>query len=147
MTGGKLAAAVLMSCVAVGAIMTFGYDIQSESPDLVTPVIAAALIGMYSGWQQLGRNLGGEYVQSGLFGVGASGVTVMFFAFFYGVRSAYLTHKGVQFDSGVSAVLHVVKAGWGIVLETIFSYPTLLELIIGGFIAGMIAELCDRAWN
>lgn len=147
MTGGKLAAAILMACVAVGAIMAFGYHSQSETPDLVMPVIAAALIGLFGGWNQLGRNLGGEYVQSGLFGVGASAVTVVYFAFFYGIRSAYLTHKGVQFDSGTTAVLHVVKAGWGIVLEVTYSHPTLLVLMIGGFVAGLIAEACDRAWN
>lgn len=147
MTGGKLAAALLMAAAMVGSVVTFMDQIQAAEPDMVLPIFGAAFVGLYAGWTQLGRNLGGEFIQTGIFGVGAGAVAVVMFAFLYGLRSAYLTHVGVQFPTAVDAVTHLLDAGLNVVISAVLSTPTLISLLIGSFLAGMLAEFFNRIWR
>ncbi|MEM7268378.1 MAG: TrgA family protein [Pseudomonadota bacterium] len=147
MTGGKLAAALLLAAAMVMAVITFMDQIETPDPDRVLPILGAAFVGFYAGWTQLGRNLGGEFIQSAIFGVGAGAVAVVFFAFLYGVRSAYITHTGVQFPTAIDAVTHLLDAGLNVVISAVLSTPTLLALIIGSFVAGMLAEFFNRLWK
>lgn len=147
MTGGKLAAALLLAAAMVGAVVTFMDQIEAAEPDMVLPIFGAAFVGLYAGWTQLGRNLGGEFVQTGIFGVGAGAVAVVMFAFLYGLRSAYLTHVGVQFPTAVDAVTHLLDAGLNVVVSAVLSTPTLLSLLIGSFMAGLLAEFFNRIWR
>ena len=147
MTGGKLAAAVLLAAAMVGSVVTVMEQIETAEPDMVLPIFGAAFVGLYAGWTQLGRNLGGEFIQTGIFGVGAGAVAVVMFAFLYGLRSAYLTHVGVQFPTAVDAVTHLLDAGLNVVISAVLSTPTLISLLIGSFVAGMLAEFFNRIWR
>lgn len=147
MTGGRLMAGLLIAAASAAGILTFGYDIGADTKDLVLPVLAALAVGFYAGWNQLGRNLGGEYVQSAVFGVGAGGVAVINFAALYGIRSAWKTHTTLQFDTGAEAVIHALDAALNVVISSVLSYPTLLCLMILSFIAGLLAEYFDRTWS
>ena len=147
MTGGKLAAALLLAAAMVGSVVTVMEQIETAEPDMVLPIFGAAFGGLYAGWTQLGRNLGGEFIQTGIFGVGAGAVAVVMFAFLYGLRSAYLTHVGVQFPTAVDAVTHLLDAGLNVVISAVLSTPTLISLLIGSFVAGMLAEFFNRIWR
>lgn len=147
MTGGKLMAALLLAAAIVGGVVTFMDQIETPDPDMVLPIFGAAFVGLYASWTQLGSNLGGEFVQTGIFGVGAGAIAVVMFAFLYGLRSAYLTHIGVQFPTAVDAVMHLMDAGLNVVISAVLSTPTLLTLIIGSFLAGVLAEFFNRIWR
>lgn len=146
-TGGKLAAATLMAVAMVGAVVTFMFQIETPGPDMVLPMIGAACVGFYAGWNQLGRHLGVEYLTAGLFGLGAGAAAVVFFAFLYGVRSAYITHTGVQFATALDAVFHMLDAGLNVVISAVLSTATLLALLIGSFVSGVLAEFFNRRWR
>ena len=147
MTGGKLAAALLLAAAMIGAVITFMDQIETPGPDMVLPIFGAAFVGLYAGWSQLGRNLGGEFIQTGIFGVGAGAVSVVLFAFLYGLRSAYITHVGVQFPTALDAVLHLLDSGMNVVISAVLSTPTLVALLVGSFIAGILAEFFNRIWR
>ena len=147
MTGGKFAAALFLAAAMVGTVVTFMDQIETAEPDMVLPIFGAAFVGLYAGWGQLGRNLGGEFVQSGIFGVGADTVAVVMFAFLYGLRSAYLTHVNLQFPTAVEAVTHMLDADLNVVVSAVLSTPTLIALLIGSFVAGMLAEFFNRIWR
>lgn len=146
-TGGKLTAAIFMAVAMVGAVLTFLFQIEAETPDMVMPILGAGCVGFVCGWTQLGRNLGGDFVQSGVFGVGAAAVSVVYFAFLYGLRSAYFTHIGVQFPTALDAIFHLLDNALNVVASAILSTPTLLALIIGSFTAGICAEYFHRRWR
>ena len=147
MTGGKLASACLLATACVVGVVVFMLQIETPGPDMPLPIVTAVFVGLYAGWTQLGRNLSGDFVQSGIFGVGAGAVALVFFAFLYGLRSAYITHFSVQFRTGVDAVIHVLDSGLTVVISAIVSYPTLLTLLIGSFLSGLLAEYFNRIWR
>lgn len=147
MTGGKLASGALMSLSMVGAMITYLIDANFEQQDWVMPILTAIVIGWMAGWSQLGKNLGRDYLSSGLFGIGAAVVGLVFFALVYGIRSAYITHLGVQFAEAVDVVGHIVTTGVKVIETTFASTRTLAAIVVGSVSAGIIAEFLNRIWR
>ena len=146
-TGGRLAATFTMMLAMVGAMVTYLEDAAFFEPDWVMPIIAAAVIGAMAGWSQLGRNLGRDLFQSGLFGVGAALVALVFFALVYGFRSAWITHVSVGFDAAIQVVAHILDTGIKVIQWAIASRRTMAALIIGSLCSGIISEYCNRIWK
>lgn len=147
LTGGRLAAALLMMLATVGAMITYLDDARFFREDWPLPVVAAALIGLAVGWAQLGPSLGRDFPSSGLFGLGAAFVAVVGFAVAYALRSAWITHMGVQFQEPFDAVVHVVKAAFAVLESAVVSRRTLAALVVGSVSAGILAEFCARVWK
>lgn len=147
LTGGRLAAALLMMLAMIGAMVTYLDDARFFREDWPTPIIAAAAIGFAAGWSQLGGNLGRDFLASGMFGIGAAIVAVVFFALLYGMRSAWITHFGVQFDAPIDVVSHIVSTGLRVVESAVASRRTLAALVFGSLISGIIAEYFNRVWR
>lgn len=146
-TGGRLAAAFLMMLAMAGAMITFLDDAEIAHPDWPLPIVAAAVIGAMAGWSQLGRNLGGDFYASGMFGLGAACVGLVFFALVYGFRSAYITHVGVQFDAAIDVITHILETGINVLRAFAASPRTVAALALGAAISGVIAEYCNRIWK
>jgi hypothetical protein len=146
-TGGRLAAGILMMLAMVGAMVTYLDDAGFEPVGWQQPLIAAAVIGFWAGWSQLGQSLGREFMHSGLFGVGAGLTALIFFALVYGLRSAYITHAGVQFSAAIDVVAHILTVGVKVIETTIASPRTVAALVVGSVIAGIISEYCNRIWR
>ena len=147
MTGGRLAAAFLMMLSMVGAMVTFLDDAGYPHQDWPMALSAAGVIGIMAGWSQLGRNLGNDFFLSGLFGVGAAAVGLIFFALIYGFRSAWITHIGVGFDTAIGVISHILETGVRVVQTFLESKRTIMALAVGSLIAGIIAEYCNRIWK
>lgn len=147
LTGGRLAAACLMMLSLIGAMITYLDEAGYAQPDWPNAIIAAAIIGLMAGWGQLGRNLGHDFMVSGLFGLGAGFVGLIFFAMIYGFRSAWITHFGVGFDAPIDVITHVLKTGITVGEAALASPRTLLALGLGSLTSGIIAEFCNRIWN
>ncbi len=147
LTGGRLAAAFFMMLATAGAMITFLDDAGFAYPDWPLPILTAGVIGAMAGWSQLGRNLGNDFLASGLFGIGAACVGLIFFALVYGFRSAYITHLGVQFDAAIDVITHILKAGINVLLAFVASPRTIAALALGAAISGILAEYCNRIWK
>ena len=146
-TGGRLAAAVLMMLSMIGAMITYLDEAGYAQPDWPGAILVAALVGVMAGWGQLGRNLGREYMLSGLFGLGAAVVGLIFFAMIYGFRSAWITHFGVGFDAAIDVITHILSTGITVGKAVLASPRTILALGLGSLTAGIIAEFCNRIWK
>lgn len=147
LTGGRLAAGLLMMLAMIGAMVTFLADVGYDRVDWVRPILAAAAIGFVAGWQQLGGNLGREFLLSGLFGIGAALVALVFFALIFGMRSAYITHFSVQFDQAIDIIAHIFDVGLRVIQAVYTSPRTAASLVIGALCAGVIAEFLNRVWR
>ena len=147
LTGGRLAAAILMMLAMIGAMVTYLDDARFFREDWPAPIVAAALIGFAAGWSQLGGSLGRDFLASGMFGIGAAVVAIVFFALIYGIRSAWITHFGVQFDAPIDVVAHIITTGLTVLESAIASRRTLAALILGSMTAGIIAEYFNRIWR
>ena len=128
-------------------MITFLDDAGFAQPDWPPAIIAAAVIGIMAGWSQLGRNLGRDFMSAGLFGVGAAFVALLFFALVYGFRSAWITHVGVGFDAAIDVIGHILDTGVKVVQSFIASPRTMMALIVGSVIAGVLSEFCNRIWK
>lgn len=146
-TGGRLVASVTMMLAMTGAMVTFLEDAGFFKPDWAMPILAAAIIGAMAGWTQLGRNLGRDFFQAGLFGVGAAMVALVFFALVYGFRSAWITHASVGFDAAIQVIQHILETGIRVVESALASSRTMAALIVGSLVSGIISEYCDRIWK
>lgn len=136
-----------MMLAMIGAMVTYLDDARFFTPDWPKPILAAAVIGIMAGWSQLGRNLGRDFFQSGLFGVGAACVGLLFFALVYGFRSAYITHVGVQFDAAIDVVEHIIDTAVKVLFSFAHSKRTIMALFVGSLIAGIISEYFHRIWK
>lgn len=146
-TGGRLAAGILMMLAMLGAMVTYLDDAGYTPDQFQQPVIAAAVIGFWAGWSQLGPNLGREFFHAGVFGIGAGLTALVFFALLYGFRSAYITHVGVQFSAAIDVVGHIIKVGVKVIQTTVASPRTVAAFVVGCLIAGIISEYCNRIWR
>ena len=147
LTGGRLAAALLMMLSMIGAMITYLDEAGYSQPDWPWPIVAAAVIGLMAGWGQLGRNLGHDFMVSGLFGVGAGFVGLIFFGMVYGFRSAWITHFTLGFDAPIDVIVHILKTGITVGEAVVASPRTILALGMGSLSAGIIAEYFNRIWK
>lgn len=146
-TGGKLAAGLLMMFAMVGGMITY-LDDAGYQPELwVQPILAAGFVGFWAGWSQLGPKLGREFIQAGLFGIGAGMIALVFFAMLYGFRSAYITHTGVQFQTAIDVVAHIMDVGMTVIQSTLTSTRTVAALVMGCLCTGIISEYFHRIWK
>ncbi|MEM7545753.1 MAG: TrgA family protein [Pseudomonadota bacterium] len=146
-TGGKLAAGILMMFAMAGGMITYLDDAGFEQTGWAQPIIAAGLVGFWAGWSQLGTNLGREFLHSGVFAIGSGMVALVFFALIYGLRSAYITHSGVQFAAAIDVIAHILDVGITVIQTTVASKRTLAALVIGCLISGIVSEYCHRIWK
>ncbi len=146
-TGGRLVAGILMMLAMLGGMVTYLDDAGFEPSGWQQPLVAAAFIGFWAGWSQLGPYLGREFFHSGLFAIGAGTTALIFFALIYGIRSAYITHTGVQFDSAVDVIAHILKISITAVQSTLSSPRTVAALLVGCLISGIISEYFNRIWR
>lgn len=147
MTGGRLAAAFFMMLAMIGTMITFLDDAGYEYTDWPPAIVAAAVIGIMAGWSQLGRNLGRDFMLSGMFGVGAGLIGLTFFALVFGFRSAWITHFGVGFTAAIDVVAHILDTGIKVIQTFFASSRTILALGMGSLCAGIIAEYFNRIWK
>ena len=147
MTGGRLAAAFLMMLAMIGAMITYLDDAGYEYTDWPPAIVTASIVGIMAGWSQLGRNLGREFMLSGMFGVGAGLIGLIFFAMIFGFRSAWITHFGVGFTAAIDVVAHILDTGIKVVQSFLASPRTILALCMGSLMAGIISEYFNRIWK
>ena len=136
-----------MALAGIGAAVTYLDDTGTAPHDWVTPLVAATIIGFWAGWSQLGRSLGGQYLNSAFFALGAAFTAVVFLAILYSLRSAWITHFGVRFDEPIDVLRHVVEVSISFCIQLLQSNRTIVALLFGAFTAGIIAEFFNRIWR
>lgn len=147
MSGAAIVAALSIAAVGVAAIWVSLDQQEMPDPRRVTPLIAAALCGGVAGYRSLARNLGGGIMRSGLFGVGAAIVAFLIFAGLLAIRSAYIYHSSVQFDSAKQALFHLIEAMVGTLQRAWYDPAPTAVLLIGGLLAGFISEFFNHIWR
>lgn len=145
-TAGKLASGMLMAAAAVGAVVVYLRLSGVDQLDWPTPLMMCGLAGFVAGWRHLGSNLGNEFLQSAIFGIGAALIGLVYFAICYGVYSAYVTHVRLQFPTTEDALFHFIEAAVSVGRETL-QPDVLLALGIGSAAAGVLAEFFGRIWR
>lgn len=147
LTGGRLAAGLLMSLATVGSMATYLDHAQYFGEDWPFPILVAAAIGFLAGWTQLGAGLGRDFLSSGMHGVGAGVVAVVFFALLFGIQVTYVTHLRQQFDDPMKLISFIISSGMRVFEALLTSRRTIATLLVGSLAAGIFSEVFNRIWR
>jgi hypothetical protein len=144
-TGAKAMAAV--GFALVGFITAHTYVQNMEIPTevgLLREVTAA--LGAIIGWRVMGNSVGKGYLRS----VGAGWKTMLVLIFFallsFGLYEMLQLSVKMRYDGPIEAILDVFQR----MLDRSFpllSLPVLSVMVIGGGLAGLLAENANRRWR
>lgn len=143
-TSSRLAAAICYAVLAwIVSGMVMAWMPERQEWGNFQPV--NALIGLIIGWVVVGRRLRVDYVTA--MGVGFTGMatTVFWCLFAHAFNEMLRLAFARRFDGPVEAIVAVFK----ITIEyatKLGHVDILVTLIVGGMLAGVIAEYVDRRW-
>ncbi|MGB0508145.1 MAG: hypothetical protein ACPGGK_18315, partial [Pikeienuella sp.] len=146
MSGAAIIAGLSVAAACIAAVWIAMEQQSTPDPKRVVPLIVAGLCGCYAGFWQLSRNLGQGFSRSALFGVGASIIAFLIFSGLSAVRSAYIFHTTVQFDSAKQALFHLLEVFVASLQRPLDDPMPTLVLLGGGLAAGIISEVFARLW-
>lgn len=144
-TGAKAIAAV--GFAVVGWITAHTYVQNMEIPTSVGYLReVTALLGAIIGWRVMGNSVGKGYLRS----IGAGWKTMIVLVFFTlltaGLYEMLQLSVKMRYDGPIEAILDVFQR----MLDRSFpllTVPVLLVMVIGGGIAGLLAENANRRWR
>ena len=144
-TAAKIVSAVAMALVGLWAAVAYIPQLQDTSVGYFREMMAA--LGFVVGWRSLGRNSGRGYSES--LGVGLRGSFLVVFWALLGfatytmlVRSTKQVYSG---DPG-KALLDVpqIMLQYG---KLLMAQEVIVALVVGGVVAGLVAEFAARRWT
>jgi hypothetical protein len=144
-TGAKAMAAI--GFAVVGWITAHTYVLNMEIPTSVGYLREmTAVLGAIIGWRVMGNSVGKGYVRS----IGAGWKTMIVLVFFalltFGLYEMLQLSVKMRYDGPIEAILDVFQR----MLDRSFplaSVPVLAVMLIGGGIAGIMAENASRRWR
>jgi hypothetical protein len=144
-TGAKAMAAVCFA--VVGFITAHTYVQNMEIPtDVGLLREMTAALGAIVGWRVMGNSVGKGYLRS----IGSGWKTMLVLIFFallsFGLYEMLQLSVKMRYDGPIEAILDVFQR----MLDRSFplaSVPVLAVMLIGGGIAGLLAENANRRWR
>lgn len=147
MRGGAVVAALLMALAAGCAIWVRMEAHETPDPSRISPLLTAVAVGLYAGWTRLGPVVGGGYVRSALFGLGAAVVALVIFAVFVAIARATEYQFTTQFKSVREALFQTLDFAIGVLGEAAAEPRPAYVLAGGALTAGVFAEAFARIWR
>ena len=144
-TASKLVAAILFAGIALVAAELF----KPEMPEgMVTTnfVVICALVGLACGWVVMGRLVGGGILPSAGHGFRTSVTIFVWVLAIFSIREMFIRSTRLTYDNPIEAIANIFKL-MGEYALTAATVPVLGTLIIGGLIAGALAEMANRRWR
>jgi len=144
-TGAKLVAGITFAVVAFVAAQLF---LPSLELDAAPRWFAAAnaLLGFLVGWRVLGRAVGGTYGTAIWAGVGAA-IWLFFWALLlFSFREMVLRSLDKRYRIPTEALGNLLEIAI-FYAKLAFSVEVLGALLLGGMIAGILAEFAGRRWS
>ncbi len=143
-------AAKLFSAVAFALVAFFTAEVfKPHMPEgtqfgLFSPV--SAIIGLLCGWRVMGRSVGRGYVESANGGLKTALVMLLYALFIFSTEEMLVLAFRREYHSPMEAVIGIVSLGVDFVGK-LFVPDVLAVLLLGGALAGCLAEWANRRWR
>ncbi|NOX41344.1 MAG: TrgA family protein [Alphaproteobacteria bacterium] len=144
-TGAKLVAGISVALVAFGAATLFLPALNSPSPPRWFASANAAL-GFVVGWRILGRMVGGSYRAAMSAGTGTSVWLFSWALLMFSLREMILRSLDKRYRTPTEALGNVVEIAL-YYAKLALSVEVVSALLLGGMIAGLLAEFANRRWD
>jgi len=144
-TAAKLVSALLFGLVALAAAIAVQADLpEAMAVGQLVPLSAA--IGTLTGWFVMGSLVGRGLMASAGHGLRTS-VTLLFWVLLT-VSIVEMLHRALRklYADAMEAVISVLELMLRF-LEMAATAPVIGILVIGGLLAGMLAEMAHRRWS
>lgn len=145
-TAAKLASALLFAAVGFFAADAYGMTLPPGQPKFwLAPVVAA--IGLGQGWMTMGRNVGQGMSMAITTGVRVS-VQIAFWSILaFGLYEMFYRSTRLRYDGPGEAVIAALELFLDYGLSVLEATTSVIILLVGGAISGVIAELVNRRWS
>lgn len=144
-TAARLVAAILFAIVALFAAEAYKPELpEGMAVGALTPV--AVLVGLGCGWMVMGRLVGHGMVTSAGQGLRTSLTIVLWVLGIFCIREMLIKSTRLQYDGPLEAIVGIFQ----LMMEyagTALTVPVVGVLVVGGMLAGMVAEFAHSRWR